>query len=87
MKDNNIEERVKEIIVNILNADIAPGDIDDDQLLIGGSLGLDSVLTLEVIFEIEMEFDIDVPDEDLVLELFDSVSSLSDYIRKKAEKN
>jgi len=75
--------RVKELIIDILNLKIDPTDIDDDQSLITGSLGLDSVLTLELTFGLEDEFGIEIPDEELAVELFDNVASLANYVQGK----
>ena len=36
--------------------------------------------TIEIIVGIEKAFDIQVPDEDLKVELFDSVRTMSDYV-------
>ena len=48
-----------------------------------GGLELDSVVTLEIIVGLEEEFGIEVRDEDLRVELFDSVKALADYVRQQ----
>ncbi|MBW2603514.1 MAG: acyl carrier protein [Deltaproteobacteria bacterium] len=83
MNDSDILTRVKNLIIDILNFDIEPDDIANEQSLLSGSLGLDSVLTLELTFRLEDEFGIEVPDEELAVELFDNVASLTEYIREK----
>lgn len=79
----DILTRIKKIIIEILNLNLEPDDIENEQSLITGSLGLDSVLTLELTFSIEDEFGIEITDEELVVELFDNVVSLADYVREK----
>ena len=74
-----IAQRVKKIIVKSLKLEIDPHEIADDESLFEG-IGADSIAALEIIFAIEEEFGIDVDDEDLRVELFDSVSAMSRYI-------
>jgi acyl carrier protein len=88
MNYNDILTMIKKIIIEILNLNIEPDDIDNEKSLITGSLGLDSVLTLELTFSLEDEFGIEIPDEELAVELFDNVASLADYVREKlSERN
>ena len=58
---------------------IDPHEIADDESLFEG-IGADSIAALEIIFALEEEFGIDVDDEDLRVELFDSVAAMSRYI-------
>ena len=79
-----IIQRVKELIVESLELeDIEPEDIEDEDLLFGGHLGLDSVSTLMLVEGLEDEFDIEVEDEELTIELFESAKSLAEYVHKK----
>jgi len=82
-EDRSIEYRIKRMIVERLDLKIEPEDIEDEEMLFGGGLGLDSVATLEIVVGLEEEFGIEVLDEELRVELFDSVRSLADYVRKK----
>ena len=74
-----IAQRVKKIIVKSLELDIESHEIGDDESLFEG-IGADSIAALEIIFALEEEFGIEVDDEDLRVELFDSVSVMSRYI-------
>ena len=62
--------------------DLKPGDIPENANLID-NLGLDSVRIVELIVGIEDEFGIAIADEDLSLELFESVTSLAKFIRTR----
>ena len=42
--------------------------------------------TIEIIVGLEEEFGIEVPDEDLRVELFDSVQIMADYVRAELQK-
>jgi acyl carrier protein len=74
---------VKEVIVRALHLQVAPDEIPDDETIFGGGLGADSTATLEIVFAVEEAFGIEVEDEDLRVELFDSVRSLTDYVRRR----
>jgi acyl carrier protein len=81
--DKTIEARIKRMIVQTLELKIDSVEIEDDEMLFGGGVGLDSVATLEIIVGLEDEFGIEVQDEDLRVELFDSVKALADYVRQQ----
>ena len=81
--DRTVEARIKRMIVRTLELKIDPEEIEEDEMLFGGGLGLDSVATLEIIVGLEDEFGIEVQDEDLRVELFDSVKALADYVRQQ----
>ena len=83
MGKDSIEHRVKLVVVRTLSLEIEPGEIGSDDELFGGGLGLNSMATIEIIVGLEEEFGIDVPDEDLRVELFDNVRSMADYVRSR----
>ena len=78
-----ITRRVKQTLVQALELDIDPAEIDDDEPLFGEGLGADSITSLKIVFALEEEFGFEVDDEDLQVELFDSVRTLSQYIAEK----
>ncbi|MYD59553.1 MAG: hypothetical protein F4W91_00775, partial [Gemmatimonadetes bacterium] len=61
-------------------------EIDDEDELFGGGLGINSMATIEIIVGLEEEFCIEVPDEELRVELFDSVQTMADYVRTVLQK-
>ena len=77
----SIEHRVKQVIIRKLSLEVDPDEIGDDDQLFGGGMGLNSMATIEIIVGLEEEFEIEVPDEDLRVELFDSVKTMADYVR------
>lgn len=79
----SITRRVKQVFVEALELDIDPDEIDDDEPLFGEGLGADSIASLKIIFALEEEFGFEVDDEDLQVELFNSVRTLSQYIAEK----
>jgi acyl carrier protein len=45
--------------------------------------GLDSIKTIEMIVNIEVEFDIQIEDQDLLVENFSTIAKISDLLVKK----
>ncbi|MYC15492.1 MAG: acyl carrier protein [Gemmatimonadetes bacterium] len=82
----SIEHRVKQVIIRTLSLEVDADEIDDEDELFGGGLGINSMATIEIIVGLEEEFGIEVPDEDLRVELFDSVQTMADYIRAVLQK-
>ncbi len=78
-----IEDVIKKSIIEENNLDISINDIDDNMQLMGGTLNLDSVVLLELVINLEDEFDFMFEDDELTKEIFDSVASLSRYIKEK----
>lgn len=80
-----IEERVKTILIQALELNIDPDDLDLDIPLY--EIGLDSVSTLSVVVGLEDVFGIEVADEELTEDLFGSIKSLSQYVDTKLSES
>ena len=59
-------------------------DLTDEVSLIR-DLGFDSTEVLELIVQIEKKFSITIPDQDLRIELFDSVGSVRNWVENLAK--
>ena len=82
----SIEHRIKQVIIRTLSLEVDAEEIDDEDELFGGGLGINSMATIEIIVGLEEEFCIEVPDEELRVELFDSVQTMADYVRAVLQK-
>ena len=82
MSEHSIENRMKMILAREAMVQMKPEEIDNNASLMD-DLGLDSKKIVELIIGIENEFNIKIKDEDLSLDLFKSVISLSEYVRSK----
>lgn len=78
--NQKIEDRVKHVIVKALNLEIDPEEIGDDDILFGGEMGLNSMAMIELVVGIEEEFNIEVSDEDLRPEIFESIKTIAKYV-------
>jgi acyl carrier protein len=77
----NLEERVKKIIVEQLAVDAAEVT---PQAQFVQDLGADSLDTVELVMALEEEFDIEIPDEDA--EKIKTVGDAVTYIKEKSGK-
>jgi acyl carrier protein len=77
----NLEERVKKIIIEQLAVDAAEVT---PQAQFVQDLGADSLDTVELVMALEEEFDIEIPDEDA--EKIKTVGEAVTYIKDKAGK-
>lgn len=74
---------LKKKIIEVLNLeDMQPDDIDNDAPLFGEGLGLDSIDALELIVMMERSYGIKIKDPAAGKEIFKSVNTMADYIRK-----
>lgn len=77
----NLEERVKKIIVSQLAVDVS--EINSSAQFVQ-DLGADSLDTVELVMALEEEFDIEIPDEDA--EKIKTVGEAVNYIKDKLPK-
>lgn len=82
-KTERVATRIKILLVQVLQIDIDPEDIADDEPLFGDGLDADSMLSLEFISAIEEAFGIEVTDDELRVELFESLRGLVEYVEGK----
>jgi len=78
----DIRFRLKELIIRELFLEgLTPDQIEDDQLLFGEGLGLDSMDALQLVLGMEKEFNLKIKKNDISQESFASVATLADYIQ------
>ncbi len=81
MSVENVQERVKNIIVEQLGVD---ADQVKPEAQFVNDLGADSLDTVELIMALEEEFDIEIPDDKA--EKIKTVGEAVDYIQENAKK-
>lgn len=80
---NEITEKLKSIIANELDVNADIHTIRDDVTLLEGGIGLDSVAIMEFISIIEEQFDFQFSDDELNMEPFQNLTSLSEFVAHK----
>lgn len=78
---NNLIEKIKQLIITRLKlADMTPQMIEDNAPLFGEGLGLDSIDALELVLGLEKEFGVIIPDAEVGKKVFQSVSTVAQYV-------
>lgn len=80
MSEECVIERIRQLVVAALELPVSPEAIGADEPLFGGDATVDSMGSLEIVAAIEREFALRIPDDDLRVELFDSVRTLAAYV-------
>ena len=77
-----VTDKIRSFILDTILAGARVGALDDDDSFLEKGI-IDSTGILELVSFIENEFKIEVKDEDLVPDNFDSVSRLTSYITRR----
>jgi acyl carrier protein len=75
---SNTTERLRKVVVSALRLDRDPETIPTTNLR--EALGIDSIAGLELLIWVENEFGIQIDDNDLSVELVDSLDALGAYV-------
>jgi acyl carrier protein len=83
-QENNLEEQLKELIVDTLALeDVAPSSIDTDAPLFGEGLGLDSIDALEIALAIHSKFGVKTEANDPNnRQHYYSIKTLAEFVRQ-----
>ena len=80
-------EELKVKIIDVLNLqEVSPEDIDPDEQLVGGKLGIDSIDVLEMVIMMEKNYGITINNKDLGVQVFASLRAMADYIHRETGK-
>jgi acyl carrier protein len=78
------EETIRELKVKIIETlgllDVTPDDIKDDDQLVGGDTGIDSIDVLELVMMIEKDYGVKIENKELGVKVFASVRTLATFI-------
>lgn len=85
-----IEEMISELKIKIIETlgliDVTPEDIKDDERLVGGDLGIDSIDVLELVMMIEKDYGVKIDNKELGVKVFASVRALATHIAQYQKK-
>ena len=81
-----VESLIGELKIKIISTlglmDVTPEDIGDDDQLVGGDTGIDSIDVLELVMMIEKDYGVKIESKELGAKVFASVRALATYIRE-----
>ncbi|MBM4047043.1 MAG: acyl carrier protein [Planctomycetes bacterium] len=86
--EKTLDAAIKEMIVERLflsQKGVSPKDIPNDANLMK-TLEIDSVSVLEIVVGLEELYGISFEDEEFKIEVFESVNTIVDFVRKKLDK-
>lgn len=78
---DDLLQELKVKIIDILNLpDVRPDDIAEDDPLVGGPLGIDSIDVLEMVIMLEKDYGVVIGDRELGAKVFATLRTLADYV-------
>jgi acyl carrier protein len=87
---SNVEEITRELKIKIIESlgliDVKPEDIKDDERLVGGDLGIDSIDVLELVMMIEKDYGVKIESKEIGVKVFASVRALATHISQNQKK-
>jgi acyl carrier protein len=85
-----MEELISELKEKIIEAldliDVTPSDINPDDRLVGGKLGIDSIDVLELVMMIDKDYSVKIDSKELGEKIFNSLRTLAEYIHKNRKE-
>lgn len=81
MTDQVSVDDVKQVVLTVLNIQDRASDINADTELLGNVPELDSLAVVELAAALEQRFDFVIDDDDFNGEVFESLGSLTDFVR------
>lgn len=82
-KRREVLQAIKEELIDRLELDFQPEDIDDDAYLFGGGLSLDSIDSMEIIIGMQSRFGVEIPEGDL--SPLRTINTLADFVQANQE--
>lgn len=76
-----MRDRVKNCIITVCKGSISAEQINDESKLVD-DFSFDSIMMIELIVELENEFDIEIDEDDLIFEEFNEFESLVKIVEK-----
>lgn len=83
MTDEQLKSEIKELLVEVCFLDISPDEITDDGNLMDDPYNIESFNLLEISVHLEEKYGISFAEEDLSLDLFQSINSIAAYVKGK----
>ena len=80
----SLERELKEKIISTLDlADLTPDQMGDEDRLVGGEFGIDSIDVLELVILVEKDYGVSINSKEVGEKVFSSIRSLAEYVREQ----
>ena len=84
---DDLLQELKVKIIDILNLpDVQPDDIVEDDPLVGGPLGIDSIDVLEMVIMLEKDYGVVIGNRELGAKVFATLGTMADYVRHQTRE-
>ena len=84
--DELIAELKVKIVATLSLLDVTPEDIKEDDPLVGGSIGIDSIDILELVLMLEKDYGVKIETREVGVKAFASLRSLAEFVRNNRVK-
>jgi acyl carrier protein len=84
--DALIAELKAKIVSTLSLLDVTPEDIKEDEQLVGGGIGIDSIDILELVLMLEKEYGVKIETREVGVRVFASVRALAEFVRENRVK-
>ena len=82
-----IRSELKELlVVNLALEGITPEEIEDDGILFGEGLGLDSLDAVEIVVLLQRNYGLEITDEAQAREIFQSMDTMAQWVYENLEE-
>lgn len=85
-----MEALIAELKIRIIETlsllDVTPADIGDEDRLVGGDLGIDSIDVLELVLMLEKDYGVKIESKEMGVQAFASVRALAGFVQKNRSK-
>jgi len=85
-----MEELIAELKVKIISTlsllDVTPEEIDADEPLVGGGMGIDSIDILELVLMLEKDYGVKIENREAGVQAFASLRALAAFVRENRVK-
>ena len=82
MTEATLLNELKTKVIDVLNLmDVQPEEIDPDEQLVGGRLGIDSIDVLELVIMMEKDYQLTIDNKELGAQVFGSLRSMAQFIQ------
>ncbi len=87
MQDTQLLDTLKAKVIEVLNLmNVKPEDIDPDEQLVGGRLGIDSIDVLELVIMMEKDYKLTIDNKELGAQVFGSLRTMANYIIENSKE-
>lgn len=84
---NELKLELKKLVIDTLKIpDVKPEEIDDDENLFEGRLGIDSVDALELVMALQRNYKVHIDDQNLGRFIIKSINTIAEFIAKEQAK-